>query len=55
MTNGYYPLGVPCDDMSEGEYQRQYCGPEDLDGWEEEGTARRAVRILGHIPVISVS
>jgi hypothetical protein len=26
MTNGYYPLGVPCDDMSEGEYQRQ-CDP----------------------------
>jgi hypothetical protein len=37
MTNVYYPLGAPCDDMSEGEYQRQYYGPEDLDGWEEEG------------------
>ena len=35
MSNVYYPLGAPCDDMSEGEYQRQYYGPEDEDGWEE--------------------
>jgi hypothetical protein len=31
MNNAvYYPLGAPCEDMSEGEYQRQYYGPEDL-------------------------
>jgi hypothetical protein len=33
MSNVYYPLGAPCDDMSEGEFQRQYYGPEDEDGW----------------------
>ena len=30
MTNVFYPLGAPCEDMSEGEYQRSYYGPEDL-------------------------
>jgi hypothetical protein len=32
MTNIFYPLGAPCEDMSEGEYQRQYT---DDDSWEE--------------------
>lgn len=34
MTNVFYPLGALCDDMSEGEYQRQYGEPYD-DSWRE--------------------